>query len=116
MREMGEIGQSVIQNIRIVKKKQIKNKAEDTDKAYKVFDTEINAIEFGKATLCYRFNKRPKSEAAKVLKNLSSDELFKRMWGLSNKTPARNIPTIDGKWCVYWRPSLIEERKRNKTE
>lgn len=111
MNEMGEVGQSAIENIRIPKKKkELKYKGEDTDKDYKVFDTQTAAIEFGK-TLGIKFNERKSSDAPKELqtngKNPSSDELFKRMWGINNKNCVRMIPTCDGKWCVYWRPSLL---------
>ena len=41
-------------------------------------------------------------------KNPSSDELFNRMWGINATNRVRMIPTIDNKWCVYWRPSLIK--------
>ena len=50
-------------------------------------------------------------------KNPSSDELFNRMWGINDKTCVRMVPTIDEKWCLYWRPSLIktqlEDRENN---
>jgi len=112
MTELGKIGQSAIENIRFSsKKKRDKCKIEDTDKEYRVFDSQIKAIEFGK-TLGVKLNTRPSSDAPKELqtngKNPSSDELFKRMWGINNKNCVRMIPTFDEKWCVYWRPSLIK--------
>jgi hypothetical protein len=118
MNEMGEIGQSAIENIRIPKKKkEVKFKAEDTDKDHKVFDTQTAAIEFGK-TLGIKFNERKSSDPPKGLqtngKNPSSDELFKRMWGINNKNCVRMIPTCDGKWCVYWRPSLLKKSEENE--
>jgi hypothetical protein len=112
MNIMGEIGQSAIENIRKVKENQIKFKADDTDKEYMVFDTQEIAIMFGK-TLGVKFNKREASNAPKELQtngiNPSSEELFKRMWGINNKQCVRMIPTKDNKWCVYWRPSLIKK-------
>jgi hypothetical protein len=30
------------------------------------------------------------------------------MWGLSANIPRRMIPTNDNKWCVYWKPSIID--------
>jgi hypothetical protein len=114
MNDMGEIGQSVIENIRIQKKKYIKMKSEDTDKDHQVFDLQDDAILFGKENLYVKFNKRKTSDAPKELlqangKNPSSNELFKRMWGINNINCARMIPTDDDKWCVYWRPSLIKK-------
>ena len=111
MTEMGEVGQAAIENIRIQKKKKpIKFKAEDTDKQHQVFESQDDAILFGK-TLGAKLNKRTTSEAPKELqtdgKNPSSAELFNRMWGINNKNCVRMIPTSDEKWCVYWRPSLI---------
>ena len=114
MNVMGVIGESAIENIRrVTKKKQIKNKAEDTDKDFRLFKTEIEAIEFGK-TIGINFNrKKTPHTAPKELQenggNPSVDYLFNRMWGINNKTKARNTPTNDGTWCVYWRPSLIKK-------
>jgi hypothetical protein len=110
MNNMGEIGQSAIENIRKVKNRQIKFKADDIDKEYKVFDNQEDAIIYGK-TLGVKLNKRLTSNAPKELQtngiNPSSEELFKRMWGINNKQCVRMIPTKDNKWCIYWRPSLI---------
>ena len=82
----------------------------DTDKQYQVFDSQDEAIKFGK-TLGASLRKRPTSDAPKELqkdgKNPSSDELFNRMWGINAKNCVRMIPTSDEKWCVYWRPSLL---------
>ena len=41
--------------------------------------------------------------------NLSPDEIFKRWWGIDEKTRARMVASLDEKWCVYWRPSLIKK-------
>ena len=118
MYEMGDIGKSAIENIRIQKKKQpIKIKLIDTDKDHRIFDLQINALEFIKNTLGYKLLKRTSTDAPKELqkngKNPSSDELFKRMWGINNKIRVRMIPTFDEKWCVYWRPSLITNDLKN---
>jgi len=84
-------------------------RAADTDKDHRVFDTQDKAIEFA-ASFGKKFNRRS-TEAPKVLlvdgKNPSVDYLVGRMWGLHEKIPMRFIPTVDGKWCVYWRPSLV---------
>lgn len=112
MHEMGEVGKSAIENIRKIKEREIKFKAEDTDKDHRVFETQDNAISFAK-TLGAKLKKRSSSDAPKELqidgKNPSSDDLFKRMWGLSNINCVRMSPTHDNKWCVYWRPSLIKK-------
>jgi hypothetical protein len=89
----------------------------DTDKEYKVFDEQEDAILYGEETLRIifkkRFKKGDKFEAPKELqvdgKNPSSDVLFNRMWGICAKKWARMIPTDDNKWCVYWRPSMIKK-------
>ena len=113
MNEMGEMGKSAIDNIRSPKKeKSIISKAEDTDKEYKVFNTQDEAIMFGKKILGVNLRKRDNNIAAVELlengKNPSSIELFKRMWGLSKKYTVRMVPTCDDTWCVYWRPSLLK--------
>lgn len=113
MTEMGQIGQSAIENIRIQKQKHVKPaKAGENDKDHKVFETQDEAIIFGK-TLGVKLNKRSTSDAPKELQsngiNPSSVELFKRMWGINAKNCVRMIPTSDSKWCVYWRPSLIDK-------
>ena len=88
-----------------------KIKAHDTDKQHRVFASQDDAITFGN-TLGIKLYKRITSDAPKELqkdgKNLSSNELFNRMWGINANNRARMIPTNDEKWCVYWRPSLLE--------
>ena len=113
MNEMGEVGQSAIENIRTPKKKKmIQCQSEDTDKKHEVFDSQMDAIEFANQTLGAKLHKRTSTDAPKELKtngiNPSSYELFKRMWGINSKNCVRMIPTSDEKWCVYWRPSLIK--------
>lgn len=111
-------GQSAIDNIRVPKKKkQPKCKAEDKDKDHRVFDSQTEAIEFGK-TIGANFHKTRKPDAPKTLqkdgKNPSIDDLLNRMWGLNDKKNcARMVPTRDGKWCVYWRPSSIKPHTEN---
>jgi len=115
MNKMGEIGQSAINNIRPVKKrnklKPIK-KYEEADKEYREFASQTEAIVFADKTLGVKLNKRSSFDAPKELQtngnNPTSAELFKRMWGINNKNCVRMIPVIDNKWCVYWRPSLIK--------
>jgi hypothetical protein len=117
MNEMGDVGQSAIENIRISKKnKHIKIKTEDTDKQYQIFDSQDDAITFGK-TLGVKLYKRTTCHAPKELqkdgKNPSSADLFNRMWGINAKNSVRMIPTYDEKWCVYWRPSFITHSENN---
>lgn len=117
MNEMGVVGQSAIENIRISKKsKQNKVYAEDTDKDRRVFDTQDDARDFVKTEFKTTMHKRPDDDpkAPEELQtngqNPSSDELFKRMWGINKKSRVRIVPTIDKKWCVYWRPSLFKPK------
>jgi len=111
MTELGEVGQSAIDNIRIPKKKKQITLKKDDDKQHQIFETQTDAITFGR-TLGAKLHKRSNNSAPKELqidgKNPSSDELFNRMWGINANTCVRMIPTIDNKWCVYWRPSLIK--------
>jgi hypothetical protein len=111
MFELGDIGESATQNIRIQKiKKQRLPRQEDNDKDYKIFETQEEAIIFGD-TLGVKLRRRPDNNAPNELQtngsNPSIDELLKRMWGINKKTRVRMVPTIDIKWCVYWRPSMI---------
>jgi hypothetical protein len=112
MNEMGNIGKCAIDNIRIPKKIKNKNNTYDTDKEIRTFDSQEEAIEFGK-TIGIKFIKRGHSKAPKELRknenNLSPDEIFKRWWGIDEKTRSRMVPSIDEKWCVYWRPSLVKK-------
>ena len=67
MTELGEVGQSAIDNIRIQKKKkQIIPKKDDDDKQHKVFETQTEAITFGR-TLGAKLNKRTTNSAPKEL-------------------------------------------------
>ena len=88
-------------------------KAADTDKDHRVFATQDEAIAFAKETLRQKLNRRSTTDALKELKedgkNPTVDYLIKRMWGLEKGGHARMSPTLDGKWCVYWRPSRITE-------
>ena len=111
MNEMGDVGQSAIENLRKSKKeRQINNSADDADKDYKLFDTQDEAREFGKS-IGVKFYRRTSNDAVKELQtngiNPTCDELVKRMWGINIDNKARMIPTNDAKWCVYWRPSLM---------
>jgi hypothetical protein len=91
-------------------------KDEDTDKQHKVFDSQDDAIIFGE-TLGHKLIKRTSFKAPEELQidgqNPSSEYLVQRMWGLSANNPIRMIPTNENKWCVYWRPSLINNQNNN---
>jgi hypothetical protein len=121
MKEMEE-GQDAIDNIRVVRKKVVKEKSSDTDKTSRVFSTQENAVKFGKTMrikstgkfVC--FYRRPPDRdgnfwAPDTLirdgENPTREYLVERMWGLDEDKPARMIITNTGKWCVYWRPSLV---------
>lgn len=113
MFELGDIGESATQNIRTKKiKKQRLPRQEDNDKDYRLFETQEDAIIFGD-TLGAKLRRRSDHNAPNELQtdglNPSADELLKRMWGINNKTRVRMVPTIDTKWCVYWRPSMISK-------
>lgn len=101
------VNPSHIDNLEYDNNSSLKNE----DKKYILFDLQEDAIIFAKKTLNITFRERPSACAPKELlengKNPTSHELFKRMWGLSDKKPGRMVPTIDNKWCIYWRPSLI---------
>ena len=112
MRTLGQVGQPALNNIRPTKK--IKNADNKNDKDHKIFDTQNEAIRYSKIYLNKKFSKRPDNRAPEALlqddeKNPTVEDIISRMWGLNEKNPARMIPTNNNKWCVYWRPSLINK-------
>jgi hypothetical protein len=88
-------------------------KLNDPDKLHQLFDTQEEAILFCKNTFNKKINYRSNNIAPVELqiegKNPTAIEIVKRFWGLSNETKVRMIPTLDNKWCVYWRPSLFQK-------
>lgn len=112
MLSLGDVGQSAIENIRTSKSKVSKVVTIDTDKDHKIFDTQDEAIAFGRNTLKKIFNKRNSYMAPQELlingENPSVEDILKRWWGINTTSIARMVPTIENKWCVYWRPSLIQ--------
>jgi hypothetical protein len=112
MSELGDIGKSAIDNIRAQKKRTIKVVTEDTDKDSMVFDTQKKAIEFGRTIGCKFSSRKENAKAPATLmkdgKNPTREQLLKRMWGIDDKNRGRMVPTLDNKWCIYWRPSLIK--------
>lgn len=108
----GEGGESAKENIRKKKDKKKKEKVEDLDKDYRIFDTQKEAIEFCDEHLNITFHKRKNNKAPEELRkktnsNPTSEYLLQRMWGINEKYRARMIPTDKNQWCVYWRPSLF---------
>ena len=94
------------------------------DKAHKVFEKQEDAIKFAKKTLGANLRKRPNDTAPKELqivdetskRNPSVCELLKRMWGISEKNRVRMIPTDDKKWCLYWKPSMMDDDSEEEIE
>lgn len=84
----------------------------DSDKTYRVFDTQEEGIEFANKSLGRNFKKRYNNLAPNdLLKdgvNPSVTDIISRMWGLHHFIPVRMVPTNENKWCVYWRPSLLK--------
>jgi hypothetical protein len=106
-------GNAVKENIR---KERIKNtlpKAANLDIEHKIFETQTDAIKWSEVELGYTF-KMTKDEAPAELKNNGNnptvDYLLKRCWGLGVNGKPRKCITIDKKWCVLWKPSLINKR------
>jgi hypothetical protein len=100
------------ENIRTINKpKKSKPRADPADKDYRLFDNQTDAIEFAQKTLGVKKTKRCSNDAPKTLQkdgiNPTVEYLLDRMWGVDTTTLARMVPTNENKWCVYWRPSLI---------
>ena len=116
MIEMGEIGESAIQNIRKQKETKKKIKAVDTDRAHKIFETQEKAREYSRKKLDHNLQQNRSEVAPDTLlengQNPTEAQIVERWWGTSKKTPVRMVPTFEGKWCLYWRPSLVKEKKK----
>jgi hypothetical protein len=86
---------------------------EDIDRAFQVFDTQDDAIAFGNVLCSSRkFRKRPEPALVPVNMrvdgaNPTAEAIFYKFGGIDGKIPKRMYPTNDGKWIVYWRPSLV---------
>jgi len=111
--KMDHIRDSVFGNFRIQEKNQPKEKTSNKDpgdKDFKIFDTQQEAIDFGK-TMNFHFYKRKSRDAPETLKkngeNPTEADILHRMWGINKDNKARMIPMKGEKWCVYWRPSLL---------
>lgn len=115
--EMGAAGQDLLDNVRRKKKARMTKqaRASDTDKDHRCFDTQDEAILFSTEVLRYplrhrKTNHAPKGCCKEQGRNPTVDEILHRMWGLDkNVTTVRMLPTDQGRWCVYWRPSLLAQ-------
>lgn len=113
---MGDSEKYILNNFKQNKKKtniiQIK---EDADKSFKVFDNFEEAKYYIKDVFNKKINNRKDSRAPDTLlingQNPSVNNLLKRMWGLNKSNNFRLIPIINGKWCVYWRPSFLTKEQ-----
>lgn len=97
--------------------KRASNLEEDRDKKYQEFESQIDAIAFGK-TLGVNLRLRLDSNAPEELLDMNGENpsvecLINRFWGLSEKSPLRMIPTKNNKWFVYWRNSLLKKWKES---
>ena len=92
--------------------KEKRKKETITDKEHEVFDTQEAAIHYAKTVLGHKLHKRTTDKAPDELlvngENPTAEELLNRVWGINKKTPVRMAPTNEGKWCVYWRSSLLK--------
>ena len=90
----------------------------DKDFDYEIRDTQELAISFSNRSLNQSFQKRsgvaPRTllndgdESSTEQNNPSRVYIISRKWGLNSQTPVRMVPTKEGKWCVYWKPSLLK--------
>lgn len=83
----------------------------NTDMDHRVFDEQDDAIAFGES--CgYRFRRRATNIAGADYQihghNPTVYQILERMQGIDASHPMRMVPTSDFKWCVYWRPSVLE--------
>lgn len=114
MEKLGEIGECAIENIRKPKtNKIVKAKCDDTDKDYKVFSNQEDAISFAKDIYNWTMKKRNDNIAPKTFRknqdeNPTVEYILKRMWGINDQNKMRMLPTNENKWCVYWRPSKMQ--------
>jgi hypothetical protein len=106
-----EEGESAIENLRDKKSKKSIVRMDDKDKAIATFKSQKRAIEFANDILGISLKIRKSSLATKELlvhgENPTRKYILSRMWGINKDTRARMVPIINGKWCVYWRPSLF---------
>ena len=89
-----------------------RKKYASNDKEHRVFEDETEASDFIMVNFGEKIQKRsgiaPKTFTEKANgENPTTEDIVKRMWGLDKNNKYRMVPTNEGKWCVYWRPSDV---------
>ncbi len=89
-----------------------RKKYASNDKEHRVFEDETEARDFIMVNFGEKIQKRsgiaPKTFTDKANgENPTTEDIVKRMWGLDKNNKYRMVPTNEGKWCVYWRPSDV---------
>ena len=97
-----------IQNLEVINQ----NEVIKADKAYEVFGSEKDACQHG-ITLGCNFIMTNATKAPVALRdkdgmNPTVEYLLKRGWGVGENGKPRKCITIDNRWCVWWKPSLIK--------
>jgi hypothetical protein len=91
-------------------------KASPMDKAWKVCGSEDEARAYIQRVFNKTINKRSGDAPEEIRKrcngqNPTVEYIIETMWGLSlhenDKTLYRVMPTNDGRWVIYWRPSKV---------
>jgi hypothetical protein len=95
-------------------KKEQKRNNDPLDKEYETFNSQEDAIKFCKDVLGVKKIHRKNHKAQKELlidgENPSVEQLYKRFWGVNQKSKVRMVPTNkENEWCVYWRPSCLAQ-------
>jgi hypothetical protein len=106
----------------IITKQEFKDIGDDraSDFDHKEFETDKAAINWVLKTFNYNMSKSP-PEAPKTLrtnddKNPTLEYVIRRKWGLKKNTTAiRKIQLDNKKVCVYWRPSTMVCKMREKS-
>lgn len=106
-----------IKNISLDDYKQTDNK-EKEDRKYEIFNNLDDAKIYAKKHFNKIFNRKNDDKAPQELldndgNNPSFNDIIKRWWGISDKSPIRLIPTNNNKWVIYWRPSLFQKNNQN---
>jgi len=115
--EIKEIGKEIHKdNIRVKENNKKNKKYDQDDKDHKLFDTQEDAIVFGRV-LGYGLRRHSTNKAPQTLlqngNNPSVDYLLsRRFYGINEEARVRMCPTDMNKWCVYWRPSIIESHNK----
>ena len=88
-----------------------RKKYASNDKEHRVFEDQTEASDFIMVKFGEKIQKRsgiaPKTFTEKANgENPTTEDIIQRMWGLDDKNKFRMVPTNEGKWCVYWRPTV----------